>query len=606
MWLKKPYKYAPSAAVLKLSRPLPSGDECRPDASRRLVDAFYAIRAQRHFVVVNADDLREEGHDVSRRLSWERSLADLARFGAGDHYRRLTGDGKAVLLVRLGIEGTAILFDGRADLVCETARIEGDTDVEADDRMPGTTSAFVAGLVGQLAIAEPTEGEPAGIALAAGRLSLAAVEFAMDVAERLRRNGFRMEPIDRHGDRESGKGKGSGAKDTDPFARPVALSIPFDQLPRVRRDGSVTRPDGSRPTERSLFRMECSGNAGPRFLTPLRGAGVVPPASEPSALAELVVRNGERTLAPFVHARFGKMLLAGWREIEAYRFVVNLIRKYLAGDHRRPLSLAVFGPPGAGKSFGFKEIGEMLNARGSKPRIEPLEFNLAQWTRASDLIAALHLIRDRAIAGRMPLVFFDEFDSAFEGRLGWLKLFLAPMQDGLFRDQQQVHAIGRAIFVFAGGTSRSFDEFRDGGSERAGETGAEFRAAKGPDFISRLSGHVDVAGIDRPETAGGDESAWLLRRAIILRRQIEEQFPGILDADGSADIDGSVLAALLQVPRFEHGVRSMEAILRMSSADRRSTRFGEADLPPDGQLRLHVDPIEFGRLRNAPPRRRGE
>jgi hypothetical protein len=32
------------------------------------------------------------------------------------------------------------------------------------------------------------------------------------------------------------------------------------------------------------------------------------------------------------------------------------------------------------------------------------------------------------------LVFFDEFDSSFEVKLGWLKYFLAPMQDEVFRE----------------------------------------------------------------------------------------------------------------------------------------------------------------------------
>ena len=60
----------------------------------------------------------------------------------------------------------------------------------------------------------------------------------------------------------------------------------------------------------------------------------------------------------------------------------------------------------------------------------------------------------------MPLVFWDEFDSAFDGdKLGWLRYFLAPMQDGVFQDGQSLHNIGRAIFVFAGGSHRTLDEF---------------------------------------------------------------------------------------------------------------------------------------------------
>jgi hypothetical protein len=49
------------------------------------------------------------------------------------------------------------------------------------------------------------------------------------------------------------------------------------------------------------------------------------------------------------------------------------------------------------------------------------------------LTDALDKVKSASHKGDMPLVFFDEFDCALEGKqLGWLKYFLAPMQDGLF------------------------------------------------------------------------------------------------------------------------------------------------------------------------------
>ena len=47
----------------------------------------------------------------------------------------------------------------------------------------------------------------------------------------------------------------------------------------------------------------------------------------------------------------------------------------------------------------------------------------------------------------------------FQGKLGWLKYFLAPMQDGVFRVGDSIHPIGKAIFVFAGGTSSTYNQF---------------------------------------------------------------------------------------------------------------------------------------------------
>ena len=67
-------------------------------------------------------------------------------------------------------------------------------------------------------------------------------------------------------------------------------------------------------------------------------------------------------------------------------------------------------------------------------------------------------MRDLGLSGKLPLVFWDEFDTALEGQpLGWLRYFLAPMQDGAFQDGQITHPIGRAIFVFAGGTAERME-----------------------------------------------------------------------------------------------------------------------------------------------------
>ena len=87
------------------------------------------------------------------------------------------------------------------------------------------------------------------------------------------------------------------------------------------------------------------------------------------------------------------------------------------------------------------------------------------------------------------------------------------MQDGSFQQGQIDHPIGKAIFVFAGGTSARLADF-------AGNRSDEFRLAKGPDFVSRLKGHVDVVG---PDPRGGDAEAdpyYRIRRAILLRSML--------------------------------------------------------------------------------------
>jgi hypothetical protein len=102
----------------------------------------------------------------------------------------------------------------------------------------------------------------------------------------------------------------------------------------------------------------------------------------------------------------------------------------------------------------------------------------------------------------VPLVFFDEFDAPLNGTaLGWLNWFLAPMHDGTF-DAGGPRILRRAIYVFAGGTAATYGEF-------SGRRDKAFVAAKGPDFVSRLRGYLDVRGPNEPERR-------TLRRAAIL------------------------------------------------------------------------------------------
>ena len=58
---------------------------------------------------------------------------------------------------------------------------------------------------------------------------------------------------------------------------------------------------------------------------------------------------------------FGALLTADRREIEGFRSIQNLIGEYCSlARPPRPLSIAVFGPPGSGKSFAVTQIAVTL------------------------------------------------------------------------------------------------------------------------------------------------------------------------------------------------------------------------------------------------------
>jgi hypothetical protein len=92
---------------------------------------------------------------------------------------------------------------------------------------------------------------------------------------------------------------------------------------------------------------------------------------------------------------------------------------------------------------------------------------------------------------------------------------------------------------------------------------------------------------DRDTEAGPeDDPAHLIRRAIMLRIAIERFQSQILDESDVARISPAIVRAFLRARKFQHGARSLEALVSQSRA---SSSFEPADLPPRAVVRLHVD-----------------
>lgn len=289
---------------------------------------------------------------------------------------------------------------------------------------------------------------------------------------------------------------------------------------------------------------------------------------------EIVLRGPARSLAPVPRARYGAYLTTDRQEIERINDLRGLILAYQQNSaDRRPFSIAVFGQPGSGKSFAVKQLAAEL-----LPGQQAVEKNLAQWDGPGPLHTAFHEIRDLSLMGQVPLVFWDEFDS---GGLRWLEHFLMPMQDAKFQQGSQIHNLGRAIFVFAGGTCADFETFNR--SEHPLESVREdFRRVKGPDFVSRLRTSLNIKG----PNPGDRDPDWLIRRAILLRTLLERQWPDLIDAaTGVAAVSPSVIRGFLRVERYLHGARSLEMIVASS---RPTSRFETSSLPGADLLRSHA------------------
>lgn len=303
----------------------------------------------------------------------------------------------------------------------------------------------------------------------------------------------------------------------------------------------------------------------------------------------IVIEGVENALSNVPIGKFGAKLTFDRYEIEQLNSISQILSEYVKTKQKKPLNIGVFGSPGSGKSFGVEQIGKSIVKDAAFQT-----FNVAQFTSVKDLVSSFHQIRDVGLSGKIPFVFWDEFDSSFgEQKLGWLKYFLSPMQDGSFRDGDLVHPIGKSIFIFAGGTCSAFKEFSSIDDEEL------VKAVKLPDFISRLKGTIDIAGPNAEKSYGSDRF-YVLRRAIILRSMLERNFPKLFSMqDGImvANIDKGVLNAFLEIEEYNHGVRSMESILTMSSLVG-AIRYKKSDLPAPSQLGIHVDANQFTGIMN--------
>ena len=303
---------------------------------------------------------------------------------------------------------------------------------------------------------------------------------------------------------------------------------------------------------------------------------------------EIVLSGPERLFRNVPVCRYRALSTVDLDEIENYHAIKTLMGEYIyAYDHPlqdgkapKPISVAVFGPPGSGKSFGVKQIANSLE------RFRISSLNLSQYHSAGEMFAALDaaLVYDDNL---IPLIFFDEFDSELGGiSRGWLKYFLAPMQDGEYTLDGRTLSIKGAVFVFAGGTAPSFPEFLPHDEEST----VEFQRVKGPDFVSRLKGILNIKG---PNPTSVTDRRHIIRRALLLRNLFQGQARNFFNQEtGQVNISHALLRALLRVSEFRHGSRSMEFIVGMSRKAGIS-RYTPSCLPLAEQLDIHLDVDDF-------------
>ena len=120
------------------------------------------------------------------------------------------------------------------------------------------------------------------------------------------------------------------------------------------------------------------------------------------------------------------------------------------------------------------------------------------------------------------------------------------------------------------------------------------RATQGAGFHQPAAGLYQHRGINIADAnAEAGHSKHFLSRAIQLRGLLEHKLK-LVGPGGRAKVDEAVIYALLTIDRYQHGVRSMEAILRMCAPiGPNDEHFYISSVPAQAQLNMHVDADEF-------------
>jgi hypothetical protein len=559
----------PQWIILKMSRPV-----CRGG----LWQALQQFR-DRLIVVVSATELRHEAAAISAGLSWERSVED---FSAAIHSDPVLAQLRNCrhLIVNFSADGALWIDNDRkagiehpsspkTELIYDADSIEGQWSEQSQGEVFGYMSCMVAALTAEL-----VRHQNQGVLSSASGSEGSGVKHRPDFVAAISCGLAVMRDLRLHGHGEVSSTRPNGypvARLADVLANKAygfsRCSVPWSHL-----------IDGSRGNHQP-WSISVQSQLG-------SGEGLVPVPM--SGLAYEVVQRGRRMLNHLPHATFGNLFSIDRGEIETLRTLRRLMQIYRkARGAGKPLSIGVFGPPGAGKSFGVKQIANEVFGKAAW-----LEFNLSQFAD-SDLIGALHQVRDKVLEVGIPVVFWDEFDAR---QYHWLQYLLAPMQDGRFQEGQISHPIGQCVFIFAGATSHTFQQF--GPARPTNESPIELKEAwnryvlaKGPDFLSRLDGYYNVLG-PNPRKVTSESGAVIddptdscapVRRALLLRQFL------CGNQGHRLRTDSGLLRALLEVPFYRNGARSLEKLALSLKPSEPTAAVRRSSLGSPEQLAMFVD-----------------
>ncbi|KAK7417880.1 hypothetical protein QQZ08_011461 [Neonectria magnoliae] len=505
---------------------------------------------ERLIVVVDAKDLRAEGIDLSYGLSWEKTCEDFVE--------RLGLVGKLVslatcahLVVLFGCAG-AIYHQGvqvaKPMLFYDPFCVEGEYFRRHVGYVPCIAETFVAGFTKGLT-------QSPDLSVKDG------IELGLQAARRLAKTGL--------GD----------------LGNKPSLAMVY-RASDVMQD---LKPD--EPGKLILFEIPSNDIAQGSDTNWSLIDHIV---GDPAEIARQIVKKGALSPASQVPlAKFGELVLFDRREVESFRTIFNFLREYLAAPMSRPLSIALFGPRGSGKAFAAVQIAEAVSV---DHEIHSLRFDLSQFMSFDDLLGAFHSIRDWSLKGSVPIVYFAGIDTTFAGSpLGWLAHLLPVMLSGSFSDHGISRPLGAAVFIFGAAAAKTYEDLR----KKTTKSKSDGHPTQEQEFVACLHGFANILGPNQVQHGEKMDRMYPVRRAVILRSLIEKREPNLKYRD-KIHIDDGILDALLLVPTYRQGIKSLASIIGMSRLNG-CYQFERSALPPPAQLDVYVDHKTFAIYLNGMP-----
>ena len=541
-------------------------------------------------LLVTTDDLRRGGLDVKKGLSWEQLIHETATaLQSIKHYDKF-----GAIVVCFDYEGCLIYLNGTITSFFYPAEIEGDSILRGIQK-------YGAGTTMQVSLAWALLQANFNKVPAVDNLKCAleqGVKTGLVAMRHLMENGF-----------DSCK-----------------MDFPYESIAHTIKEQCVVLVQKTIPSDIAHFEINMSDmQKGFSIInTHIRAKNANIEQAVFDICKEIVCFGKTDTNIPYL--RYNDLVSYDRFEIEQFRNIHHLFHTYVCDTNvNKPFSIGIFGSPGSGKSFAVNQIiasiAEMKLENAIKIS-EPITFNVSQMNEIDELITVFHQIRDARIKGECPIVFFDEFDAE---KLKWVKHFLAPMQDGKFAYKGQLHVIGRAIFIFAGGTNSSLNVFKDKAAE------PDSKDLKVPDFLSRLKGYINILepniectdnkfildGSITPSTVCSEctsksdgvqckvcsnrchrcnsanlfcRYSHMIRRATLLRSLLKNKLnkKGKNKDDSNIQIDDEVLRAFIQCDKYLNGVRSLEAIIQTCDITPKIENFSASCINTVG-LDMYVD-----------------